>query len=81
MVHCPLLLVTATLTRGRKERIGKGKRRGCTAGALYSPEFYIKVLFDNNFTDENTISFLHCEKEKRMLQEKGGEKYCEMTKM
>ena len=60
MVHCPLLLFTATLTRGRNERIGKGKRRGFTPGALYSPEFNIKVFFVNNFTDENTISFLHC---------------------
>ncbi len=38
----------------------KSRRRenkGKTAGALYSPVFNIKGLFDSNLMDENTISF------------------------
>ena len=57
MVHCALLLFSAALTRGHKQKIGEGRKKGKTAGALYSPEFNIKALFDNNLMDENTISF------------------------
>ena len=65
MVHCALLLFSAALTRGRKQKIGEGRKKVKTAGALCSPEFNIKALFDNNLMDENTISFSTVEEKRR----------------
>ncbi len=43
--------------QGAQAKNRRREKKVKTAGALCSPEFNIKALFDNNLMDENTISF------------------------